>query len=475
MKLIPARCPNCGADIEVNKDNQTTKCQYCNSRIIIDDAIAKYKIEVSGNVTIDNLPTAINLVKLGTRCLNQKEYKEAREKFEKAIEIDPDNSECIIKLTLSKIIMDDIEESSLDKLLISIKEAAKYCDGPDLDKYILYCLEKLEFEIKRIQLALNSNLRETAFYRLKEKYISYMIFCERLYANYTFNESTKIVLIKHILNNIALYKENGYYMKYSSKNDIPTKCSFIIPNNKAIMLNNKELRYKEKLAELDLDYRRQYQEEKAKKIEEEKRLNLEREKNEQKIHKLNECFMGKNIFTKIDAFICIPLFLLNILFLLIDLLTFNIFGIFSVIICILLCFPLSFIFHILKKENIIYQQNILSILALFILTNFRYLLVFFIPILTSDILVDISFKNETFIKDTTIIKFTDEKIIITENDDKQEYSYKYKKTSDDTSDVIITIEYPEGNKEYRYFAEEDKICLLKEEKCIEDYKAKTES
>ena len=44
MKLIPARCPSCGADIEVNKENETTKCKYCDTRIIIDDAIAKYKV-----------------------------------------------------------------------------------------------------------------------------------------------------------------------------------------------------------------------------------------------------------------------------------------------------------------------------------------------------------------------------------------------------------------------------------------------
>ena len=50
MKLIPARCPSCGADIEVNKDNETTKCKYCETRIIIDDAIDEAK-----NITIDLL------------------------------------------------------------------------------------------------------------------------------------------------------------------------------------------------------------------------------------------------------------------------------------------------------------------------------------------------------------------------------------------------------------------------------------
>ena len=142
MKLIPARCPSCGADIEVNKENETTKCKYCDTRIIIDDAIAKYKVELSGKVTVENLPTVINLIKLGTRHLDKNEYKPAQEKFAKALELDADNSELIVKDALARVAQKEIIEASLNRLLSSIRDAKEYCKE-NLKKYVNIKINKI--------------------------------------------------------------------------------------------------------------------------------------------------------------------------------------------------------------------------------------------------------------------------------------------------------------------------------------------
>lgn len=44
MTLEPAKCPSCGANIEVNKDLEKTICQYCGTTVLIKDAIQKYKV-----------------------------------------------------------------------------------------------------------------------------------------------------------------------------------------------------------------------------------------------------------------------------------------------------------------------------------------------------------------------------------------------------------------------------------------------
>ena len=59
MKLVAAVCPSCGAKLNVNPNEETVVCKYCSSTIIIQDAIAKYKIEISGNVEISNLPKVL--------------------------------------------------------------------------------------------------------------------------------------------------------------------------------------------------------------------------------------------------------------------------------------------------------------------------------------------------------------------------------------------------------------------------------
>ena len=55
VKLQAAKCPSCGADIQVNEKLENTICQYCGSTVLVEDAIEKYKIEISGNVKVEGI------------------------------------------------------------------------------------------------------------------------------------------------------------------------------------------------------------------------------------------------------------------------------------------------------------------------------------------------------------------------------------------------------------------------------------
>lgn len=37
MKLIKLKCPNCNANVEVNKDLERATCNYCGTNFIIED------------------------------------------------------------------------------------------------------------------------------------------------------------------------------------------------------------------------------------------------------------------------------------------------------------------------------------------------------------------------------------------------------------------------------------------------------
>lgn len=45
MKLVPAICPRCKANIKVDKDTKKTICEYCKTPILIDDALDISKLE----------------------------------------------------------------------------------------------------------------------------------------------------------------------------------------------------------------------------------------------------------------------------------------------------------------------------------------------------------------------------------------------------------------------------------------------
>ncbi len=81
MKLVSAKCPSCGANLKVNKNDETIKCEYCQQNIIIDDAIACYKLKISGIVSIDGISTNSDLIKSGNELISIGEYLQAKKKF----------------------------------------------------------------------------------------------------------------------------------------------------------------------------------------------------------------------------------------------------------------------------------------------------------------------------------------------------------------------------------------------------------
>ena len=44
MNFISAKCPNCGADINVNEDSKVVTCEYCNKKIIVENTNMKTPI-----------------------------------------------------------------------------------------------------------------------------------------------------------------------------------------------------------------------------------------------------------------------------------------------------------------------------------------------------------------------------------------------------------------------------------------------
>ncbi len=45
MNFVTVKCPNCGAEIQVDADNKGGTCQYCGSKIINEDAVGKTNTE----------------------------------------------------------------------------------------------------------------------------------------------------------------------------------------------------------------------------------------------------------------------------------------------------------------------------------------------------------------------------------------------------------------------------------------------
>ena len=77
VKLQAAKCPQCGADIEVNANLEKTICQYCGTTILIQDAIQKIKIEHSGTVKVEGIKNRDDFLSQAKKHIKVEEYEKA--------------------------------------------------------------------------------------------------------------------------------------------------------------------------------------------------------------------------------------------------------------------------------------------------------------------------------------------------------------------------------------------------------------
>lgn len=88
MKLISAKCPNCGGHLKIEEGTTKTVCEYCNKDIIIDDE--SIKIKISGRVSVDGIKTDKELISSANELLDMGEYIKAKKLFDQFATNNPD-------------------------------------------------------------------------------------------------------------------------------------------------------------------------------------------------------------------------------------------------------------------------------------------------------------------------------------------------------------------------------------------------
>lgn len=98
VKLKDAKCPNCGANIQVNDKLENTICQYCGSQVVIEEAIEKYKLEISGKVEVDGIRGRNSKLEQAKKHIKLEEYDTAKKIIKEIIADDSLDVEAYIEL-----------------------------------------------------------------------------------------------------------------------------------------------------------------------------------------------------------------------------------------------------------------------------------------------------------------------------------------------------------------------------------------
>lgn len=121
VKLKDAKCPNCGANIEVNDELEKTICQYCGSTVIIEEAIEKYKVELSGKVEVEGIKGRKDKLIQAQKHMSLAEYDLAKRILLEIIADDKFDTEAYIELV--KVDIELIEKMNFDKNVSRYKNA----------------------------------------------------------------------------------------------------------------------------------------------------------------------------------------------------------------------------------------------------------------------------------------------------------------------------------------------------------------
>lgn len=86
--LMVMKCPSCNADLKVDTGHDFYFCSYCGTKIL---NVAQ-KVELSGNISIDNSASIANLLVRANRFIDDRMYFDALNCYSKILDMDVNNS-----------------------------------------------------------------------------------------------------------------------------------------------------------------------------------------------------------------------------------------------------------------------------------------------------------------------------------------------------------------------------------------------
>ena len=116
VNLVPAICPCCGGQLELDDNMKRAECQYCKNTIIVDEAIEKFKTDSNGNLKISGIKDLDKYLEEARKNFKIKKYRDANVCCNQVLNLDRFNDEAsIIKVESFLAIVDGIENYE-DKL-----------------------------------------------------------------------------------------------------------------------------------------------------------------------------------------------------------------------------------------------------------------------------------------------------------------------------------------------------------------------
>lgn len=157
MGFVAAKCPNCGATVDLSEDREFGFCTYCGTKIIQDKVV----IEHRGNVSVDGIANVSTVLDRAYLFIEDGKFTEASTYLEKALNINPRCSKAYLGKLLCQYQLSNIDRLKESALPVSSNEffnkAIRFSSPAELNE-----LEQIKAQIRNNMLQVGKNLQKAA-------------------------------------------------------------------------------------------------------------------------------------------------------------------------------------------------------------------------------------------------------------------------------------------------------------------------
>ena len=152
MALVPAKCTQCGGNIEVDDTHEAGICQHCGTPFITEKAIINYTTNITNNNDFAGANINVvngnidNLIKLAENAIIAGNGKEAVDYVNKALEINPESSKAWFLKMKSIEYIGTVGNPQVMEAISYAENAIKYSDDKDAITEDIY-----EYYVRRAQ------------------------------------------------------------------------------------------------------------------------------------------------------------------------------------------------------------------------------------------------------------------------------------------------------------------------------------
>ncbi len=122
MAMKALRCPQCGADLELDDSKEFGFCSSCGTKIMLHETV-EMKHTGAVSMKMDNSDQGRNRITLGNRAFDAGNYEEAYEYFTKGLEDVPDDITCIIRKGICAVYLSPLDNLRIAELGTSLDAA----------------------------------------------------------------------------------------------------------------------------------------------------------------------------------------------------------------------------------------------------------------------------------------------------------------------------------------------------------------